>query len=162
MIKTHGLLAALAAVAVLLAAGVFAACGDDETAAASASAPSGDVVAVAEGQGESSQFAEAMAAAALDGEGPYTVFAASDDALSAASVTPDTDTVHAAVIEGEQLTEADMGAGMKADSMLADNTIVTYAGADGSIYVNDHKVIAGPLSAANGVVYVIDGVIQPK
>ena len=70
--------------------------------------------------------------------------------------------MHAAVIEGEQLTEADMGAGTKADSMLADNTIVTYTGADGSIYVNDHKVIAGPLSATNGVVYVIDGVIQPK
>jgi uncharacterized surface protein with fasciclin (FAS1) repeats len=46
--------------------------------------------------------------------------------------------------------------------MLADNTIVTYTGSDGSLYVNSYKVVGGPISADNGVVYIIDGVIQPK
>jgi uncharacterized surface protein with fasciclin (FAS1) repeats len=160
MIKSRGLLAAVVAVAVLLATGALAACGGaDETASA---ASTGDVVATTQNYGDASQFAEALAAAGVDGDGPFTVFAASDDAVAAAGAAVSSDAVHAAVIEGERLTEADLGAGSKTDSMLADNTIVTYTGADGSIYVNDHKVVAGPLGASDGVVYVIDGLIQPK
>ena len=45
--------------------------------------------------------------------------------------------------------------------MLEDSTIVTYTGADGSLYVNDQKVVGDPMTADNGVVYVIDGVILP-
>jgi uncharacterized surface protein with fasciclin (FAS1) repeats len=46
--------------------------------------------------------------------------------------------------------------------MLAKNSIVTYTGTDGSLYVNDIKVIGDPITAGNGTVYVIDGAIQPK
>jgi len=70
--------------------------------------------------------------------------------------------VKASVIEGQQLAKADLAKGTKSDSMLANNTIVTYTGSDGALYVNTFKVIGDPVAAANGVVYVIDGVIQPK
>ena len=68
----------------------------------------------------------------------------------------------ASVIEGQQLAKADLVKGTKSDSMLANNTIVTYTGSDGSLYVNSYKVVGGPLSSGNGVVYVIAGVIEPQ
>ncbi len=90
------------------------------------------------------------------------MFASSDDALSAAGVTLDSESVQASLIEGTQLAEADMAKGTKTDSMVEGTTIVTYTGADGSLYANDFKVVGDPMTADNGVVYVIDGVIQPK
>ncbi len=161
MKKSRGLLVAAVALVMLLVAGVLAACGRDGEASAAAS-PSGDVVAAVKGDDQLSQFAQALDGAGLDGEGPYTVFASSDEALSKAGVILDAGAVKASVIEGQQLTEADMAKGAKNDSMLADNTIVTYTGTDGSLYVNTYKVLRGPISAGKGVVYVIDGVIQPK
>ena len=68
----------------------------------------------------------------------------------------------AAVIEGQQLAQADLAKGTKNDSMLADNTIVTYTGNDGSLYVNTYKLAGKPISTGNGTVYPIAGVIQPK
>jgi uncharacterized surface protein with fasciclin (FAS1) repeats len=161
MKKYRGLLVAAVALVMLLVAGVLVACGSDEKASAAAS-PSGDVVAVIQGDDQLSQFAHALTVAGLDGEGPYTAFAPSDTAVSDAGVTLDADAMKASVIEGEQLSETDMEKGTKNDSMLADNTIVTYTGSDGSLYVNSYKVVGGPISADNGVVYIIDGVIQPK
>jgi len=161
MRESRGLLVAAVALVMLLAAGVLAACGSDDEASAVAS-PSGDVVAVVNSEEQLSQFSQALDGAGLDGEGPYTVFAPSDTAVSAAAVTLDGDVVKASAVDGENLTEADMAEGTKNDSMLEDNTIVTYTGTDGALYVNDHKVVDGPLDADNGVVYIIDGVIQPK
>jgi len=160
MKKSRGLLVAAMALVMLLAAGVLAACGGGE--ASAAASPSGDVAAVVKGDDQLSQFGQALDGAGLDGAGPYTVFAPSDEALSKAGVTLDADAVKASVIQGEQLTEADMAGGTKNDSMLADNSIVTYTGTDGSLYVNTYKVVRGPVSAGNGVVYVIDGVIQSQ
>jgi len=159
--KSRGLLVSAVALAMLLVAAAVAACGSDDETSSSAS-PGGDVVAVAKSDDQLSRYAEALEGAGLSGEGPYSVFASTDEALSAAGVTPDSEAVKASVVEGTQFTEADMAAGTKSDSMLEDNTIVTYTGTDGSVYVNDIKVVGEPMPADNGVVYVIDGVIQPK
>ena len=161
MKKSRGLLVAAAALMLLLAAGALTACGSSGGSSAAAS-PSNDVVAAAKADDQLSQFSQALNQAGLDGKGPYTVFAPSNDAVSKAGVTISTDIVKASVIEGTQLAEPDMTKGTKNDAMLADNTIVTYTGSDGALYVNTFKVIGDPVAAANGVVYVIDGVIQPK
>jgi uncharacterized surface protein with fasciclin (FAS1) repeats len=161
MKKSRGLLVSAVALAMLLVVSTIAACGSDDEASSSAS-PGGDVVAVVKSDDQLSQYAQALEAAGLSGEGPYTVFASSDDALSATGVTLDAESVQASVIEGTQLAEADMAKGTKADSVVEGTTIVTYTGADGSLYVNDFKVVGDPMTADNGVVYVIDGVIQPK
>ena len=90
------------------------------------------------------------------------MFAPSNDAVSQAGTTLTSDAVKASAIESAQLTKSDLAKGTKNDSMLADNTIVTYTGSDGSLYVNTYKVIGAPITSGNGIVYVIDGVIEPK
>ena len=161
MKKSRGLLVVAAAVMLLLAAGALTACGSSGGSSAAAS-PSNDVVAAAKADDQLSQFSQALSQAGLDGKGPYTVFAPSNDAVSQAGVPISADIVKASAIEGTQLAESDMKKGTKSDAMLADNTIVTYTGSDGALYVNTFKVIGDPVAATNGVVYVIDGVIQPK
>lgn len=160
MKRPRGLLISAVALAMLLVAGAGAACGSGEEAAASAS-PSGDVVAVAQSDDGLSTYAQVLQSAGLGDAGPYTVFASTDEALSAAGVTLDSESVRASVIEGSELAEADLAAGSKSDSMLEDSSIVTYTGADGSLYVNDQRVLGDPMTADNGIVYVIDGVIRP-
>ena len=49
----------------------------------------------------------------------------------------------------------------KYDAMLPDNSITTYTGSDGEVHVKAFKVVGDPISSGNGVVYVIDGVIEP-
>ena len=161
MKKSRGLLVVAAALMLLLASGALTACGGSAEGSAAAS-PSNDVVAAAKADDQLSQFSQALSQAGLDGEGPYTVFAPSNDAVSKAGETISADTVKASTIDGMQLTEAEMKKGTKNDAMLTDNTIVTYTGSDGALYVNTFKVIGDPVAATNGVVYVIDGVIQPK
>lgn len=160
MKKSRGLLVSAVVLALLVVAGAGAACGSDDEASASAS-PGGDVVAAVKSDDQLSQYAQALEGAGLSGAGPYTVFASTDEALSAAGVTLDSEAVKASVVEGTQLAEADLSAGFKSDSMLEDSSIVTYTGADGSLYVNDQQVVGDPMAADNGIVYVIDGVIQP-
>ncbi len=160
MKKSHGLLIAAVALVMLLATGVFAACGSNDTASASSS--KSDVIAAAQGDDQLSQFAQAMQGAGLDGTGPYTVFAPTNDAVSQSEVTLDADQVKASTIEGAQLTKDEMAKGTKNDAMLADNSITTYTGSDGSLYVRGFKVVGGPITSGNGVIYKIDGVIAPK
>jgi uncharacterized surface protein with fasciclin (FAS1) repeats len=160
MKSPHGLPVTVVALVTLLAAGMLSACGEDQ--AATVASPSADVVAAAKSDARVSQYAQALVATGLDGEGPYTVFAPSDGAVSKAGTTVTVEDVKASVIDGQELARADLEKGTKNDSMLPDNSIVTYTGSDGSLYVNTYKVVGEPLSSGNGVVYVIDGVIQPK
>jgi uncharacterized surface protein with fasciclin (FAS1) repeats len=148
------LLFAALVLTLLLSAAALVACGGSST-------PS-DVGAALKGDDQVSQYSDAFAAAGISGNGPFTVFAASNDALTKAGITLDADAVKASVIEGQNLAKADVVKGTKNDSMLADNSIVTYTGTDGALYVNDFKVVGDPITSGNGTVYVIDGVIQPK
>jgi uncharacterized surface protein with fasciclin (FAS1) repeats len=153
---------AILALVLLVAVAVLSACGGDDSTSSGASSPADDVASALSGDGQVSQYSEAFAAAGIGGEGPFTVFAASDDALTAADATMDADAAKASVIEGEDLSSGDLEAGAKFDSMLEDNSIVTYTGADGELYVNDIKVVGDPITAGNGTVYILDGAIQPK
>lgn len=154
---------AVLALALLLAAFALAACGGSSSEdSSSSSSPSGDVASALKGDDTISQYADAFAAAGIGGEGPFTVVAATNDALTAAGITLDADAVLASVIDGTNVLPADAEKGAKFDAMLEGNSIVTYTGSDGSLYVNDFKVVGDPIAAGNGTIYIVDGVIQPK
>ena len=154
MTRRTTLLFAALVLTLLLSAAAHVACGGSST-------PS-DVGAALKGDDHVSQYSDAFAAAGISGNGPFTVFAASNDALTKAGVTLNADAVKASVIDGQNLAKADVEKGTKNDSMLADNSIYTYTGTDGALYVNDFKVVGDPITSGNGTVYVVDGVIQPK
>lgn len=122
--KSHGLLTTAVILATLLAAVGLTACGGSDEESATSASPSaatsvsGDVVVALASDPEISQFAQAAAAGALEGAGPYTVFAPTNEAVSAAGVTLDADMVSVSVIEGEQLAADAFAAGAKYDSML--------------------------------------------
>jgi Flp pilus assembly protein TadG len=162
MKKSRTWLVAVLALALLLSTGALVACGGSSDDASPASSAAGDVSAAVSSDEQISQYAEAFTAAGISGEGPFTVFAASNDGITASGATMSTEAVQASIIEGENFAKADLEKGTKSDSMLADNTIVTYTGVDGGLYVNDIKVIGDPITAGNGTVYILDGAIQPK
>jgi uncharacterized surface protein with fasciclin (FAS1) repeats len=155
-------LVALLALALLLSAGALAACGSSSGSGSSSASGASDVAAAVAGDAQISQYAAAFKAAGISGSGPFTVFAASNDGITASGATMSAEAVQASVIDGTNFSKAELEKGTKSDSMLAKNSIVTYVGTDGSLYVNDIKMIGDPITAGNGTVYVIDGAIQPK
>lgn len=165
MKKTRALAVGIVALAVVgLGTAVLAACGSSDKQASAS--PSSDVVAAALSTGQLSQFAAAVKVDGLDGtlagKGPLTVFAPSNAALTASGASMTADVLKVHVIQGQELAKADLEKGTKNGSLVDGNDIVTYTGNDGNLYVNTYKVVAGPIKAGNGVVYVIDGVIEPK
>jgi uncharacterized surface protein with fasciclin (FAS1) repeats len=166
---------------------VFAACGDDaddnkpsatapaEDAAAeepAAEAP-GDIVAVASGAGSFNTLVAAVSAAGLvetlQGDGPFTVFAPTDDAFAAlpaglvdALLLPENKpalvqilTYH--VVAGQVLA-ADVAAG-DVPTVQGEAIAVT---TDGGVKLNGSaNVVSTDVMASNGVIHVIDAVILP-
>jgi uncharacterized surface protein with fasciclin (FAS1) repeats len=166
---------------------MFAACGDDaddnkpsattpaEDAAAeepAAEAP-GDIVAVASGAGSFNTLVAAVSAAGLvetlQGDGPFTVFAPTDDAFAAlpaglvdALLLPENKpalvqilTYH--VVAGQVLA-ADVAAG-DVPTVQGEAIAVT---TDGGVKLNGSaNVVSTDVMASNGVIHVIDAVILP-
>ena len=106
----------------------------------------------------------------LGGQGPFTVFAPSDDAfakLPAGTVEsllkPENkqklvDILKYHVVQGRVYDEAAVKAG-KATTLLNRSVKVNFS-AEG-LMVNDAKVVAKNLDASNGVIHVIDSVLLP-
>ena len=170
-------LVAVGAVAGLLA---LSACGSDAndeadapatTEAADAAEP-GTIVEVAVGAGSFSTLVAAVEAAGLvdtlSGEGPFTVFAPTDDAFAAlpegvldALLLPENQETLAAiltyhVVSGEVLS-TDLTAG---DVATVEGQSVTI-GLDDGVTVNDANVVTADVQASNGVIHVIDSVLLP-
>jgi uncharacterized surface protein with fasciclin (FAS1) repeats len=182
----------------LLAVGlVLAACGDDDDAAETGDAPSeettteapetteaeaeADIVDTAIAAGGFETLVAAVQAAGLEetlrGEGPFTVFAPTDDAFAAlpegtvealledptgdlASIL----TYH--VVAGEVLA-ADVG-GLDGQAVETVNgaTFTVNVGDDGSVTLTDATgnevgVVQTDIITSNGVIHVIDGVLLP-
>ena len=180
--------AAVAAVAGL----TLAACGDDandeantatatetaETGAATATASEpGTIVDVAVGAGDFTTLVAAVQAAGLvetlSGEGPFTVFAPTDDAFAAAlealgmtadELLADTDTLTSIltyhVVAGEvpssQVVTMD-----GAEVETVNGATVTISVDGDTVMVNDATVTAVDVDASNGVIHVIDSVLLP-
>ena len=140
---------------------------------ASADAMSGDIVETAT---EAGSFATLLTAAdaaglveTLQGEGPFTVFAPTDEAFAALPAG----TVDGLLADKEALKEvllyhvvagavtADQVVGLtSADSV--EGSPIAIAVKDGTVYLNDSaRVVTPDVMASNGVIHVIDEVLLP-
>ena len=133
-----------------------------------------DIVDTAVGAGSFNTLVAAVQAAGLvdtlKGEGPFTVFAPTDDAFAALPAGTVEDllkpenketlvkilTYH--VIAGKVMA-ADLSNGMKAATVEGGEvTIMT----EGGVMVNEAKVTTADIEATNGVIHVIDAVLMPE
>ena len=162
--------AALAVVAAL----TLSACGSDaETASETTevTAP-GTIVDVAVGAGNFTTLVAAVTAAelveTLSGEGPFTVFAPTDEAFAAlpagvldALLLPENKATLVKILTYHVVS----GKVMAAD--VTDSDVATVEGQTiklatmGGVTVNGAKVVAPDVAASNGVIHAIDAVILP-
>jgi uncharacterized surface protein with fasciclin (FAS1) repeats len=109
--------------------------------------------------------------AALDGEGPFTVFAPNDAAFEKIpqnvvdSILADRDLLNSIllyhVVSGEALAPADLVAAGGAETAGGALLEVTQEGDTISINGGEATVVCGGIPVANGYLYIIDSVLQP-
>ena len=144
-------------------------------AAANVAHAASDIVDTAVGAGSFSTLVAAVKAAGLvdtlKGEGPFTVFAPTDEAfakLPAGTVEsllkPENKdklvavlTYH--VVPGKVMSKDLMGKSMKVTTVQGQKVNVK---ALGNVYVDNARVATADIEATNGVIHVIDEVILPK
>ncbi|TVQ86845.1 MAG: DUF4397 domain-containing protein [Bacteroidetes bacterium] len=119
-------------------------------------------------------LAAAVAAAdlveTLQGEGPFTVFAPTDEAFDAlpegllddllddpSGALTDILLYH---VVGAFALSTDLEDGQVITTLLGEDVVVTIT--NGSVFINDAEVIVADLVADNGVVHVIDAVLVPE
>ena len=132
-----------------------------------------DIVDTAVAAGSFNTLVTAVQAAglvdALKGEGPFTVFAPTDEAfaklppetLQAALADPQgllTQVLLYHVVPGKVMA-ADLSDGMEAATLQGENVKFTLG--DGVAMVNDANIVATDIETSNGVIHVIDTVILP-
>jgi uncharacterized surface protein with fasciclin (FAS1) repeats len=173
------------ALAAVVAASMFvAACGEDKDDAAvattaapaetTAPAAAGDIVAVASGNPDFSTLVAAVQAAGLvetlQGAGPFTVFAPTNEAFAALPaglvdklLLPENKETLAKILTYHVVSGKVMAADVKAgDVPSVEGSNITVAVADGKVSLNgSSNVVATDVAASNGVIHVIDAVILP-
>jgi len=134
----------------------------------------GNIVDVAADTPDLSTLVEAVTAAdlaeTLQGEGPFTVFAPTNEAFDAlpegeldrllepANKEELANILKYHVVEGQVLS-TDLTDGQKADTLEGGMLTITIN--DGTVKVNDATVAQADVPASNGVVHVIDQVLLP-
>ena len=141
--------------------------------AAPSEAAMGDIVETATAAGSFATLLEAATAAGLvetlQGEGPYTVFAPTDDAFAALpegtldGLLADPEALKAIllyhVVAGKVTSDQVVGM-TSADSV--EGAPIAISVVDGMVKLNDSATVVTPdVEAANGVIHVIDQVILP-
>jgi len=172
------------ALAAVVAASMFvAACGDDKDSApvttaapveTGAPAEAGDIVAVASGNPDFSTLVAAVQAAGLvetlQGPGPFTVFAPTNDAFAALPaglvdklLLPENKDVLVKILTYHVVSGKVMAADVKAgDVPSVEGSNITVAVDGGKVSLNgSSNVVATDVPASNGVIHVIDAVILP-
>ncbi len=135
--------------------------------------PIADIVQVARGSATFNTLLAALEAAdltgALKGEGPFTVFAPTDDAFAAIDPEVLDDLLADTELLAAVLTYHVLPGLFPAENVVTLNEAPTLNGAhlpisvDGSsVMVDDANVIATDIEATNGIVHVIDKVILPE
>ena len=135
----------------------------------------GDLIDTAVSAGSFTTLAAALDAAglieALQGDGPFTVFAPTDDAFAALPEDVVADllkpenkdqliavlTYH--VVSG-RVYAVDAIAAEQAETLQG--SIVTIEHRDGDVYIDGARVVTADIDATNGVIHVIDKVILPQ
>ena len=134
-----------------------------------------DIVDTAIAAGSFSTLVAAVQAAGLvetlKGEGPFTVFAPSDDAFAALPagtvedlIKPENKDKLSAILLLHVLPGAVKStdvAGKKIDATTAGGATVSVDGTNG-VTVNGAKVVTADIACTNGIIHVIDAVILPK
>ena len=133
-----------------------------------------DIVDTAVEAGSFTTLVTAVQAAGLEetlrGEGPYTVFAPTDDAFAAVpketldALLADpkgalTDVLTYHVVPGKVMS-TDLSDGMQAETVNGQPLDITVAD-DGTVMVNGATVVTADIETANGVIHVIDTVLVP-
>lgn len=132
------------------------------------------IVETAQAQDGLSTFVKALEAAdltaTLDGDGPYTVFAPSDDAFAAlpegtleSLLAPENkdqlvELLSYHVVPGKMIS-ADITDG-KSPTVHGDDVEITVA--DTGVKVNEASVVTADIEAANGVIHIVDKVVMPS
>ncbi len=148
---------------------------DTEAAEATEEAAGGDtIVDVAVGAGTFDTLVAAVTAAGLaetlSGEGPFTVFAPTDEAFAAlpeglldALLLPENIDALTAILTyhvlGAEVPSSDVASGDA--ETLQGEAITLNVGDDGTVMVNEATVTAVDVEASNGVIHVIDSVLVP-
>jgi transforming growth factor-beta-induced protein len=134
-----------------------------------------DIVDTAVADGRFTTLAAALGAAelveTLKGEGPFTVFAPTDDAFAAlpegtveSLLLPEnkqalTDILLYHVVAGKVMAE-DVVTLTEAETVLGQNVSIKVD--MGKVYINDSEVIITDIVTSNGIIHVIDAVLLPK
>lgn len=173
--KRSGVFAAIAVVMAL----TLSACGSDKEESMEAVAEEtteattvGTIVDVASGAGNFGTLVAAVTAAdlveTLSGEGPFTVFAPTDEAFAAlpagvvdALLLPENKAVLAQILTYHVVSGKVMAADVTdSDVATVEGQTVKLSTADG-VTVNGAKVVSADVAASNGVIHAIDAVILP-
>lgn len=134
------------------------------------------IVELAQATPDLSTLVDAVVAAdlaeTLSGDGPFTVFAPTNEAFAALPegtlddlLKPENKeklagilTYH--VVAGDVMA-SDLSDGQKIKTVQGDELTVKIM-ADGTVMINDAKVVTADVEASNGVVHVIDAVLLPQ
>lgn len=153
----------------------FTACEKDE---AEDLKPEENIVEIAQSNSDLSTLVsfltESGLAGALQGTGPFTVFAPTNDAfndLLEAIGQDDPDNIPAAVVErllkyhvisGVSIMSADLSDGQMAATLLGSDDKITVDIAGNSVKINNSVVTTADIEASNGVIHIIDAVLVPE
>jgi len=132
-----------------------------------------DIVTIAVESGQFNTLAKALTETglveALQGDGPFTVFAPTDEAFSKLpegtieSLLNDKETLKSIllyhVVSGK-VTSDQVVKLNKAETLSGKN--VNIKTSDAGVVINDSKVIAADVMAKNGVIHIIDTVLIPE
>jgi len=112
---------------------------------------------------------EAELVEALSGEGPFTVFAPTDDAfadlLAQLDITAEdllnhpqlTDVLLYHVVSGKVMS-TDLSEGLEAETLKGDSIMVSL---EGGVFINESEVVTADVEGSNGVIHIIDKVLVP-
>ena len=135
-----------------------------------------DIVDTAVAAGSFNTLATALTEAGLvdtlKGEGPFTVFAPTDDAFAALpegtldSLLADpqgalTDVLLYHVVPGKVMAADVAGLDGQEVETVGGGMLTVTIGDDGSVMINDATVVTADVEASNGVIHVIDTVLVP-
>jgi len=170
--KKNSAFMSVLAIALLVVVG----CSDDDTNPMinNTSQPTLDIVETAAANGNFTTLLAAAEAAnlvdALKGEGPFTVFAPTDDAFAALpdgtieALLEDTDALAAIltyhVVAGE--VKAEQVVNLNSAQTLNGESVTITVTEEGDVMIDNAKVIATDIETTNGIIHVIDAVILPS
>ncbi len=159
---------------IIILTGLIAAIGQIGVAQAGAKESKADIVAVAVGAGSFNTLVAAVKAAGLvetlQGAGPFTVFAPTDEAFAKLPkgtvenlLKPENKAKLVAILTYHVVAGKVMAADVKTmQAKTVNGKMLDIKVADGVVTVDKAKVVQTDIPASNGVIHVIDTVVLPK